>query len=104
MKKNPLLGKHSHNNRESLEGETLRLIRESLKMSLKDVALKMNLKVAEIDHFENGRKFYTEDDILKFLSCYSFTLEDFKAVMALRPYNKQIVNHFLMKLAASKAK
>jgi transcriptional regulator with XRE-family HTH domain len=100
VKKNPLLGKHSHNNRESLEGQTLRLIRESLKLSLKDVALKMNLKVAEIDHFENGRKFYTEDDILKFLSCYNFSLEDFKATMALKPYNKQIVNHFLMKLAA----
>lgn len=95
-----MLGKHSHNNRESLEGTTLRLIRESLKLSLKDVALKMNLKVAEIDHFENGRKFYTEEDISKFLSCYNFTQDNFKAVMALKPFNKQIVNHYLMKLEA----
>ncbi len=101
MKKNPLLGKHSHNNRESLEGLTLRLIRESMKLSLKDVALKMNLKVAEIDHFENGRKFYTEDDIARFLVCYNFSLENFKAVMALKPFNKQIVNHYLMKLTNS---
>jgi len=95
-----MLGKHSHNNRESLEGTTLRLIRESLKLSLKDVALKMNLKVAEIDHFENGRKFYTEEDITKFLNCYNFTQENFKAVMGLKPFNKQIVNHYLMKLEA----
>lgn len=101
MKKNPLLGKHSHNNRESLEGLTLRLIRESMKLSLKDVALKMNLKVAEIDHFENGRKFYTEDDIERFLVCYNFSPENFKAVMGLKPFNKQIVNHFLMKLTNS---
>lgn len=102
MKKNPLLGKHSHNNRESLEGGTLRLIRESQKLSLKDVALKMNLKVAEIDHFENGRKFYSEDDIAKFLNCYGFSQENFKAVMALRPFNKQIVNHYLMKLESTR--
>jgi len=104
VKKNPLLGKHSHNNRESLEGMTLRLIRESKKMSLKDVAEKMNLKVAVIDHFENGRKFYTEEDIQLFLKCYDFTLEDFKALMGIKPLNKQIVNHFLMNLEALRPK
>lgn len=104
MKKNPLLGKHSHNNRESLEGAALRLIRESKKLSLKDVALKMNLKVAEVDHFENGRKFYTEEDISKFLQCYDFNLEDFKAILELKPFNKQIVNHFLMNLSALRSK
>lgn len=102
MKKNPLLGKHSRNNRESLEGLALRLIRESKKLSLKDVALKMDLKVATIDHFENGRKFYTPEDIEKFLSCYDFTMENFKALMLLKPFNKQIVNHFLMNLDALK--
>ena len=100
MKKNPLLGKHSHNNRESLEGLALRLIRESKKLSLKDVALKMDLKVATIDHFENGRKFYTADDIEKFLACYELTLEHFKSIMQLKPFTKQIVNHYLMNLDA----
>lgn len=104
MKKNPLLGKHSHNNRESLEGMTLRLIRESKKLSLKDVAEKMNLKVAVIDHFENGRKFYTEEDIQDFLKCYEFTLENFKSLMEIKPLNKQIVNHYLMNLEALRGK
>lgn len=104
MKKNPQLGKHSHNNRESLEGEALRLIRESKKLSLKDVALKMNLKASVIDHFENGRKFYTEEDIQLFLKCYDFGAEDFKALLEIRPLNKQIVNHFLMNLETLRVK
>ncbi len=97
MLKNPLLGKHSHNNRESREGEALRFIREAKKLSLKDVALKTNLKVAEIDHFENGRKFYGTEDVDKFLICYEFSKEDFKDLMDLKILNKQLVNHFLMK-------
>lgn len=102
MIKNPLLGKHSHNNRESLEGMILRLIRESKKLSLKDVALKMNLKVATIDHFENGRKFYTDQDIKLFLDCYDFASEDFNALINIKTSNKQIVNHFLMNLDSLK--
>ena len=77
MKKNPLLGKHSHNNRESLEGTAMRLLREYKKLSLIDVGLKMNMKAAVVDHFENGRKFYTTDDITKFLECYDFSPEYF---------------------------
>jgi transcriptional regulator with XRE-family HTH domain len=100
VKKNPQLGKHSHNNRESLEGTALRLIREAMKFSLRDVSLKMNLKEAEINHFENGRKFYTEDDIAKFLNCYNLSMENFKNVMAIKPLNKQVVNLFLIKLDA----
>ena len=102
MIKNPLLGKHSHNNRESIEGMIFRLIRESKKLSLKDVALKMNLKVATIDHFENGRKFYKEEDILLFLDCYAFSFENFKILREKKIMSKQIVNHFLMSLEASK--
>ena len=41
---NPLKGKHVHNNRESKEGQVLRFIREVRKLSLKDVAKKINLK------------------------------------------------------------
>lgn len=100
MIKNPLLGKHSHNNRESREGQALRLIREAKKLSLKDVAAKLNLKVAEIDHFENGRKFYSSEDVAKFLACYDFTPEDFKALLDLKVLNKQLVNHFLLKHTA----
>lgn len=104
MKKNPLLGKHSHNNRESLEGMALRLIRESKKLSLKDVAQKLTLKVAVIDHFENGRKFYTDDDIQLFLKCYDLTPDDFKALIGIKPLNKQKVNHFLTNLEGLRAK
>lgn len=99
MIKNPLLGKHSHNNRESKEGQVLRLLRESLKLSLKDVAEKMNLKAVEVDHFENGRKFYTEEDIQKFLVCYNFSDANFKSLMKLNILNKQMVNHFIMSLS-----
>lgn len=98
MKKDPKLGKNSHNNRESREGVALRLIRESKKYSLKEVGARMNLSVAEIDHFENGRKFYKPDDIQRFLECYDFSPENFHKLMELKSLNKQLVNHFLLKL------
>lgn len=104
MKKNPLLGKHSHNNRDSLEGMLLRLIRESKKLSLKDVAIKMNIKVALIDHYENGRKFYTDDDIQSFLKCYDFSLENFIELKESKTLSKQVVNHFLMNKESLKTK
>ena len=97
MIKNPLLGKHSHNNRESREGQALRFVREAKKYSLKDVAEKMDLKVADIDHFENGRKFYSPEDVEKFLECYHFSREHFDALLKLKVLNKQLVNHFLLK-------
>ena len=103
MKKNPLLGKHSHNNRDSIEGMILRLIRESKKLSLKDVALKLNVKVAVIDHFENGRKFYADEDIQSFLTCYDFSLDNFKILLNLKTLNKQIVNHYLSNLDTLKS-
>jgi transcriptional regulator with XRE-family HTH domain len=98
MIKNPLLGKHSHNNHDSREGEILRYVREARKLSLKDVAAKMNLKAIEIDHFENGRKFYTEEDLNKFLICYNFKLSDFQEIMKFKILNRQIVNHFVTKI------
>ena len=97
MIKNPLLGKHSHNNRDSKEGQVLRFIREARKLSLTDVAAKINLKALDIDHFENGRKFYKEDDLQKFLDCYNFNKEDFKKLLDLKILNKQLVNHFITK-------
>lgn len=97
MLKDQLLGKHSHNNRDSREGQVLRFVREARKLSLKDVALKLNLKSLDIDHFENGRKFYSSEDVEKFLVCYDFSLLNFKSIMALKVLNKQLVNHFLMK-------
>ncbi len=96
--KNPILGKHSHNNRESREGQILRFVREVRKLSLKEVAAKMNLKTLDIDHFENGRKFYTDEDVNKFLECYEFKKEDFKTLLNLKVLNKQLVNHFIIKL------
>lgn len=97
MKKDPKLGKHSHNNRESKEGSILRLIREYKKLSLNDVAQRLSLKVAEVDHFENGRKFYTQEDIQKFLECYEISNDDFNSLKNLKIINKILINHFLMK-------
>lgn len=97
MIKDPKQGKHSHNNRISREGQALRFIREARKLSLKDVAAKMNLKVAEIDHLENGRKFYTPEDINSFLQIYEFSLQDFKELLELKVVNKQLVNHVLVR-------
>jgi transcriptional regulator with XRE-family HTH domain len=98
MKKNPMLGKHSHNNRDSKEGQVLRFIREARKLSLTEVASKLNIKSLEIDHFENGRKFYTESEVEKFLQCYNFSKKDFATLMELKILNKQLVNHFITKL------
>lgn len=98
MIKNPLLGKHSHNNRDSKEGQVLRFIREARKLALTDVAAKINLKALDIDHFENGRKFYNEEDIQRFLDCYDFKKEDFKTLVDLKVLNKQLVNHFITRL------
>jgi transcriptional regulator with XRE-family HTH domain len=97
MIKNPLLGKHSHNNRESKEGQILRFIREARKLSLKDVASKLNMKSLEVDHYENGRKFYSPESIDLFLKCYEFKKADFNSLMDLKILNKQLVNHFLTK-------
>ncbi|MBC7539499.1 MAG: helix-turn-helix transcriptional regulator [Bacteriovorax sp.] len=97
MLKNELLGKHSHNNRDSREGQVLRYVREARKLSLKDVAAKLNLKSLDIDHFENGRKFYSPEDVSKFLVCYNFSADNFKDIMGLKVLNKLLVNHFLMK-------
>ncbi|MBY0416051.1 MAG: helix-turn-helix domain-containing protein [Bdellovibrionales bacterium] len=98
MKKDPTLGKHSHNNRESKEGQVLRFIREARKLSLIDVAGKLSMKSMEVDHFENGRKFYTVADIEKFLECYAVKKVDFENLMRLKIINRQIVNHFLSTL------
>ena len=98
MIKTEIPGKHSRNNRDSREGQVLRFIREARKLSLKDVAEKLNLKSLDIDHFENGRKFYASEDVDKFLVCYDFGQENFKDIMKLKILNKQLVNHFLMKI------
>lgn len=102
MKKDPIMGKHSHNNRESKEGLVLRMVREARKLSLKDVAIKMNLKSVDVDHFENGRKFYTAEDIEMFLLCYNLNKDDFDAIMKMKVLNKQLLNHYLNSLAVSK--
>jgi transcriptional regulator with XRE-family HTH domain len=91
-----MIGKHVHNNRESREGVVLRYIREARKLSLKDVAEKLKLKSMDVDHFENGRRFYKEEDIEMFLKCYNFKKEDFTSLMALKVLNKQIVNHIII--------
>lgn len=98
MKKDPTMGKHSHNNRESKEGMVLRMVREARKLSLKDVAVKLNLKSLEVDHFENGRKFYTAGDIEMFLACYDLKKDDFDAIMKMKVLNKQLLNHYLTHL------
>jgi transcriptional regulator with XRE-family HTH domain len=91
-----MLGKHAHNNRESKEGQILRFVREVRKLSLKDVAEKTQLKAMDIDHFENGRRFYTSEEIDLFLNLYQFKKEDFCALLNLKVINKQIVNHYFI--------
>jgi transcriptional regulator with XRE-family HTH domain len=97
MKHNPMIGKHIHNNRESKEGLILRFIREVRKLSLKDVAEKTELKAMDIDHYENGRRFYTPEEIDMFLNLYQFDKADFKALLELKVVNKQIVNHYIIR-------
>ena len=95
MKKNPVLGKHSHNNRETKEGAMLRLIREVRKLSQIDVAQLINSKSIEVDHFENGRKFVTDAEIETFLKCYNVSKKDFDTLMSFKVINRQIVQHFV---------
>lgn len=97
MKHNPMIGKHVHNNRESKEGQILRYVREVRKLSLKDVADKIQLKAMDIDHYENGRRFYTPEEIDLFLKTYDFDKEDFKTLLEMKLINKQIVNHYMIK-------
>lgn len=96
MKHNPLIGKHVHNNRESREGELLRYIREARHLSLKDVAAKIKMKTVDVDHFENGRRFYTPEDIANFLSLYNVTKDDFESLLKLKVLSKQIINHIMI--------
>jgi transcriptional regulator with XRE-family HTH domain len=100
--KDPKLGKSSHNNKESKEGEVLRYIREARKLSLKNVAIKLSLKAQQVDHFENGRKFYTKEDIDMFLKTYEFTMENFEVLMSLKVLNKQLVNHHILQIENQK--
>lgn len=93
--------KHSNNNRESLEGKVLSFIREYRKLSQLDVAEKLSLKKAVIDHLENGRKFYTKDDINLFLNCYKVSLEDFNHLLNMKILKKTAVTHYLMNLEES---
>ncbi len=96
MKHNPMIGKHVHNNRESKEGQVLRYMREARKLSLTEVAEKINMKAMDVDHFENGRRFYKPEDIDMFLKLYDFTKENFTTLMNLKILNKQIVNHLIV--------
>lgn len=96
MKNNTAPGKHSQNNRESKEGQILRFIREIRKLSLKDVAEKTPLKAMDIDHYENGRRFYSPQDIDMFLNLYQFNKENFEALLEMKVINKQIVNHYII--------
>ena len=96
MKHNPLIGKHIHNNRESREGELFRYIREARHLSLKDVAVKIKMKTIDVDHFENGRRFYTQEDIKIFLDIYTVSEKDFELLLKLKVLSKQIVNHIMI--------
>lgn len=91
-----MTGKPVHNTRESKEGQILRFVREVRKLSLKEVAGKIQLKAMDIDHFENGRRFYTPEDIDTFLNLYHFDKNDFHALLNLKVINKKIVNHYII--------
>jgi hypothetical protein len=63
---------------------------------LQDVSEKLKLKSIDVDHLENGRKFYQPEDIEMFLSHYNFAKEDFYSLLSLKVLNKQIVNHIII--------
>lgn len=92
-----MIGKHVHNNRESKEGQILRYAREVRKLSLKEVADKIQLKAMDIQHYENGRRFYTLEELDMFLKMYEFDKEDFKSLLEMKMISKQIVNHYMAK-------
>lgn len=98
MINNQKTGKHAHNNRESLEGKLLSFIREYRKLSQLEVAERLEMKKAVIDHLENGRKFYTPEDIQLFLNCYGVSINDFSILLNMKNLKKTAVNHYLMKL------
>lgn len=91
-----MIGKHAHNNRESKVGLVLRFVREFRKLSLKDVAEKTNLKAQDIDHFENGRRFYTPEDIEMFLALYNFSQEHYQALLEMKILNRSIFNLYVI--------
>ena len=91
-------GKHANNNRESLEGKVLALIREYRKLSQLEVAEGLGIKKATIDHFENGRKFYTSEDIHLFLNYYNISQDDFNHLLKMQNLKKTTLNHYLMEL------
>lgn len=97
MKHNPMIGKHFHNNRESKEGQILRYVREVRKLSLKDVADKIQQRPIVIEHYENGRRFYTPEEIDMFLKIYDLNKEIFDSLLEMKILNKQIVNHYVTK-------
>ncbi len=90
MKQNPF------NGTQSKEGQLLRFIREVRKLSLKDVAAQIQMKALEVDHLENGRRFYTPEEIDLFLVAYQFPKENFNELLGLKILNKQIVNHYFI--------
>lgn len=98
MLNNQKQGKHANNNRESLEGKVLTFIREYRKLSQAQVAEQIQIKKAIIDHFENGRKFYTPTDIEMFLNCYNVQKSDFDNLLAMKNLTKVTVNFYLMNL------
>lgn len=92
-----MFGKHQHNNRESKVGEVLRFVREHRKLSLKNVAEKTELKAQDVDHFENGRRFYSPEDIEMFLAVYQFPKEHFLALTEIKLLNRSIFNLYVIK-------
>lgn len=97
-------GKHANNNRESLEGQILSFIREYRKLSQLEVAEKLGIKKAMIDHLENGRKFYTSEDITLFLNCYEVSSADFANLLSMKTLKKTVVNYYLMNMDEDKVK
>lgn len=104
MINNQKQGKHASNNRESLEGKLLAFIREYRKLSQVEVAEKLEIKKATIDHLENGRKFYTPDDINLFLNCYEVSFTDFTNLLSMKMLKKTAVNYYLMNRYEEKRK
>lgn len=86
--------KSDYQNPESL---VLRFMREKKKYTLLFVGKKVEIKPKVIDHIESGRRVVTEEEILRFLECYEYSLEIFNEMLKIKPLNKQAANHYFLR-------
>jgi hypothetical protein len=71
-------------------------MREKRKLTILGVGKTIGMKPKNVDHIEHGRRIATEDEVLKFLECYGFSLEIFQEMLLIKPLTKQAANHYFL--------